>query len=90
MTDWKPIETAPKIYRQRIIVFRAGAKRYPVVGEDYWSDIYTKGCWAMSPDDEQPTHWMPLPEPPPPANVGIINEQITTPRKINGRKIVNR
>lgn len=59
---WRPIETAPKD-GSTILVFRPRARRYPVVGTDYWSDRLGN-CWARSPDDEQPTHWRPFPSPP--------------------------
>jgi len=69
-TGWLPIETAPKVYRQEIIVYRPNAKREPTIGIDYWSDRYSvEPCWAKSGtpqahSDEQPSHWMPLPEAP--------------------------
>ena len=67
---WQLIETAPKVYRQEIIVYRPNAKREPKIGIDYWSDRYSAvPCWAKSGTpqahcDEQPTHWMPLPNAP--------------------------
>jgi hypothetical protein len=59
---WQPIETAPK--DRRIIVFRPHGTDYiPKVGEDYWS-VELGNCWAHSNSSVQPTHWMPLPDPP--------------------------
>jgi hypothetical protein len=63
VSEWQDISTAPKD-GTRIVVHRPGAKRYPVVGIDYWSTRYTKPCWAKSPHDEQPALWQPLPAPP--------------------------
>jgi len=64
--DWQPIETAPKDGRNIIL----GCAIYVDAG--YWDE----GGWALYPDDSnppdycmrfrpEPTHWMPLPEPPP-------------------------
>lgn len=63
-SGWRPIETAPKDGR-RIIVFRPTSNReyIPRVGEDYFSKRLDD-VWAMSNSSHQPTHWMPLPEPP--------------------------
>lgn len=65
--SWKPIDTAPKD-GTRILVHRRGARRYPIVGVDFWrveSHSWPwKPCWYHSPEDEQPTHWMHLPEAP--------------------------
>lgn len=39
--------------------------RIPKVGEDYWMTTYDgEQCWGRSNDRMQPTHWMPMPEPP--------------------------
>jgi len=66
MSDgWQPIETAPKIEGYRILVARPCATiGANMVGEDYWTDRLQGGCWAKSTPMAQPTHWMPLPEPP--------------------------
>ena len=62
---WQPIETAPKIEGYRILVVRPCATiGANMVGEDYWTDRLQGGCWAKSTPMAQPTHWMPLPEPP--------------------------
>jgi hypothetical protein len=63
MSEWQPIETAPKGVR----VLATGADDWPglvdvgmiTVGRHFWWDV----------DDTnviygQPTHWMPLPDPP--------------------------
>lgn len=64
-SQWQPIETAPKD-GTRILVYRKGAKRYPLVSVDSFESVKWPWppCWYHSPSDEQPTHWMPLPEPP--------------------------
>jgi hypothetical protein len=74
MTDWQPIETAPKDGRLFL-----GAKKF---GVDYewsryiccWSEfkksfrsqfgIPEGGIWYPLDEKNTPSHWMPLPEPP--------------------------
>lgn len=62
--NWQPIETAPKdehtdILLYGILVHTGGA--YMDIGR--WTN-YQGGFWSWSADDSEPTHWMPLPEPP--------------------------
>ena len=63
MTEWQPIETAPKDGT------RVLAWEYPYYTVVFWDDDeeepYTP-CWKISygGDIMDPTHWMPLPEPP--------------------------
>ena len=64
--EWQPIETAPKD-GSRILAVSADAAFGVVV----WSSILG-GTWVLACSDGQalnyyldPTHWMPLPEPPP-------------------------
>jgi len=65
MTEWQPIETAPKDGR-RILVY---AETWPEIAVAEWRDkgITLEG-WRLHPfndiDPEPLTHWMPLPEPP--------------------------
>lgn len=66
MSQWQPIETAPKNGRIILVAFpilSGAAKGQMVVGESQWCD---GGYWEgfHRPDKEQPTHWMPLPDPP--------------------------
>jgi hypothetical protein len=66
MRTWQPIETAPKIPNEDILVYRPNCKPsayIPQVGVDYWSPRLGN-VWAKSNHYTQPTHWMPLPEPP--------------------------
>jgi len=64
-TGWQPIETAPHdgtrllLYREGCIGFWSGAWRGKKV--EFWhSDLSRKN----EPHAWQPTHWMPLPDPP--------------------------
>lgn len=66
MSDWQPIETAPKADFERILLSSA-TWPYPAIGywdseEHVWAD--DDGPWAYLNPEDQPTHWMPLPEPP--------------------------
>jgi hypothetical protein len=65
--EWWPIETAPKTC-ENILVYRPvhDCSYIPVVGEDYWGTTMfnPEGCWMRSRQDCQPSHWMPLPNPP--------------------------
>ena len=67
MTEWQPIETAPK-NGTRIIVYRPEGYEtsyVPSIGEDFWHKGLEK--WANSNKYQRPTHWQPLPGPPPPS-----------------------
>jgi len=61
--QWQPIETAPRddtlvlVYRPR-----EDADHPAHVGVDKWRVV--SRCWYYSRRDQQPTHWMPLPDPP--------------------------
>lgn len=58
MSEWQPIETAPKPnpWDRRLLLF------YPPRGHRVEPTVILGG---YDPDaKEQPTHWMPLPEPP--------------------------
>lgn len=61
---WQPIETAPKITRKEILlcgVWVHSGEWFFDVG--HWND-YEDGFWDWGGDDSQPSHWMPLPDPP--------------------------
>lgn len=64
---WQPIATAPRD-GSRVLVYRPSfdGDYIPRVGVDYYATThYTEGkTWMRSREDCQPTHWMPLPEPP--------------------------
>ena len=72
--EWKPIETAPKdgfpylFFYPNAIGMRRYSSRYWATGEwrhggktitEGWSDE-----WRQLRLEDDPTHWMPLPEPP--------------------------
>ena len=61
MTDWQPIETAP---RDGISILLAhDIFEYVVIG--FWSETEDTEMWAGTGyDGAFPTHWMPLPAPP--------------------------
>jgi hypothetical protein len=64
MSDWQPIDTAPKDGTM-ILVFRFHADRVrPRIHVARFYDKYN--CWGTVPSNysTQPTHWMPLPDPP--------------------------
>lgn len=58
MTDWQPIETAPKDKADIILAFDGISAPGHWIGDEWW--------WFSSGEEGpcDPTHWMPLPEPP--------------------------
>lgn len=58
MSEWRPIETAPKD-ETRVLLARAGI---PSMHTAFWRG----GVWMCGGHQyfNNPTHWMPLPEPP--------------------------
>lgn len=78
MTEWQPIETAPKDGSDIIAFFPAENKHgidnfHPQViavvsfQERGWWEISNVSGWEMETEidsHEGPTHWMPMPEPP--------------------------
>lgn len=70
---WQPIETAPRDEDVYVLAMRAGA-RVPFVASydadfDNW---YTfNGALESCNQKFEPTHWMPLPEPPPTREAGV-------------------
>jgi hypothetical protein len=80
MTEWQPIETAPKDGTNILIattgnLIRAGIYRseVPSVCEAHWQNGWYEekvSGWQLANCDEEygclteATHWMPLPEPP--------------------------
>lgn len=65
MSDWMPIETAPKDRDVWAFNGEQAAMRWldfdDIDGLWIWSD---DTLCEIDPNPEQPTHWMPLPEPP--------------------------
>lgn len=66
MSEWQPIETAPKDGAWVSIWCRAQPLSLPAGIPAFWEDGFG---WVSVRDDDQnliddPTHWMPLPEPP--------------------------
>jgi hypothetical protein len=59
MSEWQPIETAPKD-GTTVILFcdRYASPDVADVGS------YEQGQWVMNGSGWEPTHWMPLPNPP--------------------------
>ena len=59
MSAWQPIATAPKD-KIRILVYE---KHYSDISIAYWA---SEGYWLCLVEGQkiEPTHWMPLPEPP--------------------------
>lgn len=61
MSHWQLIETAPKD-GSTMLLWSAKARYKPVVGKwvESWKSWQSQpGAWTVN-----PTHWMPLPEPP--------------------------
>jgi hypothetical protein len=67
-SDHFPTRNGEIIKHGPIIIVAFGYKGFEKWKSDvgYWSDYYK--CWRFleddGPNDVQPTHWMPLPEPP--------------------------
>lgn len=63
MTDWQPIDTAPKDGTP-ILVWNAGYVAVMCWWERCWE--YANGIQRYWPraDEREPTHWMPLPDAP--------------------------
>lgn len=74
MSEWQPIETAPK--DRYILLFRPTAPNWQRVAEGKWDAQehnkkprpYWSCPWRITFNDgdrlHEPTHWMPLPSPP--------------------------
>ena len=71
MSEWMPIESAPKDETAVILYMPAVGYRGAVITSAYWT-THNVECWHV--DDQKngpyplrgtsPAHWMPLPEPP--------------------------
>jgi Protein of unknown function (DUF551) len=71
MSEWQPIETAPTM--RTILLFAAtdigddGSVKNWRMETGFWSMGHAGWKWGgyeLRPYSVQPTHWMPLPEPP--------------------------
>lgn len=62
MSEWQPIETAPKDGRDVLIV--SDAYRDRVLVARWYKYNGKEGFRDWDADLHLPTHWMPLPEPP--------------------------
>ena len=68
LMDWQPIETAPKDGRWVLVcggnwrVIMAWYALNPRIDRAYWKVSDEWDDYELA--DDQPTHWMPLPEPP--------------------------
>ncbi len=66
LREWQPIETVPQD-RRWVLVW----------GEDIEYCVYRFGPGLIDAEEPQPTHWMPLPDPP-----GLRGDAITPPREL--------
>jgi len=73
MTEWQPIETAPKDGTDIIVMYIDIATQFVRIAFwlDYEWDPSINGWWTYDCGEDElmapiyaPTHWMPLPEPP--------------------------
>ena len=63
MTEWQPIETAPKIDEKRILVVWLG--HVQIASWNAKVSKWQEDCYGdFTVDDDEVTHWMYLPEPP--------------------------
>lgn len=64
MSEWQPIETAPDDGTPMLVTWpcTSGADVTVATKIEVWRDYYSGDHLAAQ---ERPTHWMPLPEPPP-------------------------
>jgi hypothetical protein len=61
MSEWLPIETAPK---DGTCVLVVSCGRVVTASFSKYSEKWFDGCLNDLDGTEQPTHWMPLPAPP--------------------------
>jgi len=67
MSNWQPIETAPRDGTPFLGAIRWGDHDWEILRmcwQDHTSNFVDATYAPFSDDQEQPTHWMPLPEPP--------------------------
>jgi hypothetical protein len=62
---WQPITTHPASDMNPVLLWWPFWTQTPVIGE-YWDGVWSTEKWlGDDATDPGPTHWMPLPEPPP-------------------------
>ncbi len=61
--QWQPIETAPKDDTEVLLYWPYWNKHRAITGSYSPSLKEFKSEWCLSSNQEQPTHWMPLPTP---------------------------
>lgn len=74
MMEWQPIETAPKDGTKVLLAYASGNYRVIVSewmtletlknGKTQSRSEYWVTPWVRMDSDPQPTHWMPIPDPP--------------------------
>ena len=66
MANWEPIESAPRDGRQ-ILTWRGDSYVVHVQGGSWYQTSFWsthRQCFVGWPKESEPTHWMPLPDPP--------------------------
>ena len=70
MSEWQPIDTAPRDGTRVLLTIQYGVRQRLEIG--YWGRGLSRetGSWRFHRvhNDDRPTHWMPLPAPPEPAS----------------------
>jgi len=64
--NWQPIETAPRDGTNILVLMEGVVIEASWQGSGYWvvSCVSSHGCGCCGSDNEEPTHWMPLPAAP--------------------------
>lgn len=71
MSEWQPIETAPRDGTRILVAYKSYANRETTIetaffdkddGGGQWIGYFSNCLYALT---NELTHWMPLPEPPP-------------------------
>lgn len=72
MADWQPISSAPKDQTE-ILVFHPGVDGVGYMSVVWWDELLDGWLIAALAEEsiyaQSPSHWMPLPAPPPKASV---------------------
>jgi len=59
--EWQPIDTAPRV---RGAIYLGWSEDWRTPETIDWDEVSGKWCIPFLRPKAQPTHWMPLPEPP--------------------------